>query len=95
MLPHARPGGIAGLLELLVDRGGEEDMYHVAEDLLLEVDDLLPIIDAATLLGFATAREGDVDITPHGRRLRRRRHSARAKLFSAKPRSPASRCCSK
>jgi NitT/TauT family transport system ATP-binding protein len=66
-LPHTRPGGIAGLLELLVDRKGQEDMYHLAEDLLLEVDDLLPLIEAATLLGFATAREGDVDITPEGK----------------------------
>jgi NitT/TauT family transport system ATP-binding protein len=66
-LPHARPGGIAGLLELLADRGGEEDMYHVAEKLLLELDDLLPIIEAATLLGFATAKEGDVQLTPQGR----------------------------
>lgn len=67
MLPHARPGGIAGLLELLIDRGGEEDMYHVAEDLKLEIDDLLPIIEGATLLGFARAHEGDVKITPQGR----------------------------
>ncbi len=66
-LPHSRPGGVAGMLELLIDRNGEEDMYHVAEDLLLEVDDLLPILQAATLLGFATAREGDVAITPEGR----------------------------
>jgi NitT/TauT family transport system ATP-binding protein len=66
-LPHARPGGIAGLLELLLDRGGSEDLYHVADDLHLEVDDLLPIIDAASLLSFAKAREGDVEITPEGR----------------------------
>jgi NitT/TauT family transport system ATP-binding protein len=66
-LPHARPGGISGLLELLVDRGGSEDLYHVADDLHLEIDDLLPIIDAASLLGFAKAREGDVEITPEGR----------------------------
>jgi NitT/TauT family transport system ATP-binding protein len=65
-LPHSRPGGVAGLLELLVDREGKEDMYHLSEDLLLEVDDLLPIIQAANLLGFATAREGDVAITPEG-----------------------------
>jgi len=67
MLPHSRPGGIGGLLELLDDRGGEEDMYHIAEELLLEVDDLLPILDAATLLGFATVHEGDVRITESGR----------------------------
>jgi NitT/TauT family transport system ATP-binding protein len=67
MLPHARPGGIAGLLELLADRGGEEDVYHVAEDLLLELDDLLPIIEAATLLGFVSSKEGDIKITGPGR----------------------------
>jgi NitT/TauT family transport system ATP-binding protein len=65
--PHARPGGINGLVELLVDRGGEEDMYHVAEDLQLEVDDLLPIVDAARMLGFAETREGDIHITPPGK----------------------------
>ena len=67
MLPHTRPGSIAGLLELLLDRGGEEDLYHLAEELLLEVDDLLPIVEGATLLGLATAREGDVKVTPEGR----------------------------
>jgi NitT/TauT family transport system ATP-binding protein len=67
MLPHARPGGITGLLELLVDRGGTEDLYHVADDLQLEVDDLLPIIEATTLLGFAKIREGDVEITAQGK----------------------------
>jgi len=66
-LPHSRPGGVAGLLELLVDRSGEEDLYHISDDLLLEADDLLPIIQATTLLGFATAREGDIAITPAGR----------------------------
>jgi NitT/TauT family transport system ATP-binding protein len=67
MLPHARPGGVAGLLELLMDHGGEEDLYHVAETLHLEVDDLLPIVEASTLLGFSTAQEGDVKITPKGK----------------------------
>ncbi len=67
LLPHARPGGIAGLLELLVDGGGTEDLYHLAEKLLMEVDDLFPIVEAAVLLGFAELKEGDVDITPAGK----------------------------
>ncbi len=66
-LPHARPGGIAGLLELLVDRGGAEDLYHLAEQLLMDIEDLLPIIEAAALLGFARLEQGDVEITPEGR----------------------------
>src|ERR1700689_1207557 len=50
MLPHARPGSIAGLVELLADRGGKDDLYRIAEELRMEVDDLLPIVEAAALL---------------------------------------------
>jgi NitT/TauT family transport system ATP-binding protein len=66
MLPHARPGGIAGLLELLLDKGGRDDMYRLADDLTFEIDDLLPIVDAAQLLGFLKVEEGDAVITPSG-----------------------------
>jgi NitT/TauT family transport system permease protein len=44
MLPHARPGGIAGLLEILIDCGGRDDLYHLADELVMEVDDLLPML---------------------------------------------------
>jgi NitT/TauT family transport system ATP-binding protein len=66
MLPHARPGGIAGLLELLIDKGGKDDIYRLADDLGLELDDFLPIVDAAQLLGFLTIEEGDTSITATG-----------------------------
>src|ERR1022692_1094401 len=66
MLPHARTGGIAGLLELLHDGGGQADLYRLAEKLAMDVDDLLPIVESATVLGLATLNEGDVHITPEG-----------------------------
>ncbi|MGC2110188.1 MAG: nitrate/sulfonate/bicarbonate ABC transporter ATP-binding protein [Candidatus Korobacteraceae bacterium] len=69
MLPHARPGGIAGFLELLADRGGRDDLYKLADELSMDVDDLLPIVEAAAMLGFAVLREGDVEITPEGRKF--------------------------
>ncbi|MGA8233826.1 MAG: AAA-associated domain-containing protein [Candidatus Acidiferrales bacterium] len=81
LLPHARPSGISGFLELLIDRGGEEDLYHVASTLLMEVDDLLPIVEAAAMLGFATAREGDVTITPRGREFAEADINARKVIF--------------
>jgi NitT/TauT family transport system ATP-binding protein len=67
MLPHARSGGISGLLEIIHDRGGCEDLPQLANDLRLEIDDLLPAIDASVLLGFASISEGDVIITDTGK----------------------------
>ena len=67
MLPHARPGGIAGFMQLLADRDGRDELYKMADDLAIDVDDLLPIVDAAVILGFAVVHEGDVEITSEGR----------------------------
>ena len=65
-LPHARAGGISGLLEMVVDHGGSDDLPQLAERLRLEVDDLLPIVDAAVMLGLAEVAHGDVTVTPVG-----------------------------
>jgi NitT/TauT family transport system ATP-binding protein len=69
MLPHARPGGIAGFMELLADRGGRDDLYKLADELAMDVDDILPIVDASVMLGFAVLNEGDVEITSEGRQF--------------------------
>src|SRR5579859_3126458 len=81
LLPHARPAGITGLLEVLLDSGGEEDLYHLAERLLMDVEDLLPIIEGAVVLGFAKLEEGDAKITPEGRAFAEADISTRKKLF--------------
>jgi NitT/TauT family transport system ATP-binding protein len=78
MLPHVRPGGLAGLLEILPQDGSRTDLYRLAEDLGLEVDDILPIIEAGVLLGFVSLAEGDVQITDDGLRF------ARADILSQK-----------
>jgi NitT/TauT family transport system ATP-binding protein len=66
ILPHARVGGIAGLLELWHDRGGREDLFRLSEELVMDVEDLLPILEACVLLGFAWLKEGDVQLSPQG-----------------------------
>jgi NitT/TauT family transport system ATP-binding protein len=66
MLPHTRPGGLAGLLEILVDQGGRADLHVLADELSLEVDALLPSVDTAVLLGMLKLEEGDAFITADG-----------------------------
>jgi NitT/TauT family transport system ATP-binding protein len=66
ILPHARVGGIAGLVELLHDRGGREDLFRLSEELVMDVEDLLPILESCQLLGFAWLKEGDVQLSRQG-----------------------------
>src|ERR1700733_3961493 len=81
VLPHATAGGMAGLLEFLNDRGGKEDLYHLAEELLMEVDDLFPIVDEAGMVGFADSTQGEVQITPAGKEFAEADIATRKRLF--------------
>ena len=81
MLPHARPGAIAGLLEIMNDHSEKEDLYHLADKLLMDFADLVPIVEAATLLGFAKSGKGDVEITPEGKAFAQADISDRKLLF--------------
>ncbi|WP_414423036.1 nitrate/sulfonate/bicarbonate ABC transporter ATP-binding protein [Synechococcus sp. WC10meta] len=66
-LPHARVGGISGLLELIVEwPQARVEIAELAERLQLAVDDLLPILDAAVLLGFAEVTGRVVQLTEIG-----------------------------
>src|SRR6516225_3581106 len=66
MLPHTRPGGMAGLLEILVDQKGQTDLHVLADELSLEVDALLPTVETAALLGLLKLEPGDAIISPSG-----------------------------
>ncbi|HWT80653.1 MAG TPA: nitrate/sulfonate/bicarbonate ABC transporter ATP-binding protein, partial [Candidatus Methylomirabilis sp.] len=65
-LPHARVGALEGLLELLAERGGREDLHRLADELQFEVDDLLPLVDGAGLLGLARVEQADAILTTEG-----------------------------
>jgi len=69
MLPHVSIGELTGFIERLHSLGGREDLYELAGMLHMEADDLLPLADAADLLGFADLAEGDVFLTPEGSRF--------------------------
>ena len=81
MLPHTRPGGMAGLLEILVDQGGRADLHKLADELSLEVDALLPTVDTAALLGLLRIEEGDAIITPEGQDFAHADIQARKAIF--------------
>jgi NitT/TauT family transport system ATP-binding protein len=65
-LPIAQVGLIAGLIELVHDEGGRADLPRLSAQLQFELDDLLPAVEAAELLGFAVPQAGDIELTKEG-----------------------------
>ena len=65
-LPYASVGGLAGLMEIVANRDGHADLPELAKLLTFEVDDLLPLVDAAEMLGFADVADADIHLTPTG-----------------------------
>ncbi len=68
-LPHAKIDMIGGLLENLDEHEGKVDIYKLSQALQFELDDLMPITEAAELLGFASVESGDIEILDTGRRI--------------------------
>ncbi|MEM0475732.1 MAG: AAA-associated domain-containing protein [Candidatus Norongarragalinales archaeon] len=90
-LPDVSVSRLTGLLEVVHDEGDAVDTAHVAMDLNLEFDELLPAIEAAELLGFAKIKSGKITLTAQGKKMiagdlasRRRvfkRQLSRVKIF--------------
>jgi NitT/TauT family transport system ATP-binding protein len=67
-LPRATVDGLSGLAEVMLGRhGGSADLADLADSLGLEVDDLLPLVDALVMLGFAELIEDQLDLSPTGK----------------------------
>jgi NitT/TauT family transport system ATP-binding protein len=60
---------LIGLLETLNDHGGKIDVYKLSQSLHFDLDDLVPITEAAELLGFVKIESGDLELTELGRKV--------------------------
>jgi NitT/TauT family transport system ATP-binding protein len=65
-LPSASLNALAGLIEKLSKEGDHANLHHLSSELMLELDDVLPIVEAGELLGFFTLKDGALFLTPLG-----------------------------
>jgi NitT/TauT family transport system ATP-binding protein len=65
-LPHATVDALSGLTEILIGLG-VTSVADTADELGFEVDDLLPLVDALELLGFAEIGANRLVLTETGR----------------------------
>ncbi len=69
IFPKATISEIIGLLEVVNDSGGIEDAARLAADFDLELDEILPSIDGAELLGFVRVTDGNIELTGDAQKL--------------------------
>ncbi len=82
-LPPVSTGELAGLMETLSGSpDGRADLPALAEELNFEVDDLFPIAETLQLLRFAEVAQGDIQLTPAGRRFAESDLEDRKRLFA-------------
>ncbi len=68
-LPPAGLSRMLGLLELIDDHGGRDDIYRIAQEIRDSFGGLLAIIKGAEVLGFVETPGGDVVLLPLGKKL--------------------------
>ena len=68
-IPDVTAGAVTGFIELIDDLGGKVDLYKIGETLLLDLEDLLPIVEIARIFGFGDVTSGDFELTAIGKRL--------------------------
>jgi hypothetical protein len=65
--PNARVVDLVGLLTVLNNNyEGKADLYELAMDLGIDIDDMMPIVYTASYLGFVTIGGGDIIISDKG-----------------------------
>ena len=57
---------MSGLAEMVLHSDGRADLADLADDLGLEIDDVLPLVDALELLGFAKISDDNLLLTETG-----------------------------
>ena len=67
--PKATPTEMMGLLVLLNSHRGAEDVARLADDLDLEIDEILPALEYASVLQLVEVADGRATLTELGRKL--------------------------
>ncbi len=84
-LPHINIDDLSGLLEHLDGMpNNRADIYALAQELQVNSDELLRLIEAAELLGFANVAYGDITLNPLGETFAEASIRARKEIFATR-----------
>jgi NitT/TauT family transport system ATP-binding protein len=86
ILPQSSVNALAGLLEHISAFRNPYDIYKLEGELGVEMADLVQTIEMAEMLGFATVKAGDIQITPLGQAFAEASILTRKELFAQRAR---------
>lgn len=81
-LPDVEPSELTGLIETITSFDEKIDLPMLADELMMNVDDLFPIIETLEILDFAEIQEGGIHLTDLGREFANADLQARKHLFA-------------
>ncbi len=81
-LPDVEPSELSGLIETMRSFDKHIDLPELADELMMNVDDLFPIIETLEILGFADVLKGDIHLSQLGQAFSAADLQTRKKLFA-------------
>jgi len=66
-LPDVDPSELSGLIETMTTYSERIDLPELADELMMNIDDLFPLLETLEILGFAKVSDGDTQLTELGK----------------------------
>lgn len=81
-LPDVEPSELSGLIETIKSFENKIDLPELADELMMNVDDLFPILETLEILGFAKVSNGDIYLSELGKQFSEADLQASKQLFA-------------
>ncbi|CAM2731554.1 ABC transporter ATP-binding protein [Legionella steigerwaltii] len=81
-LPDVEPSELTGLIETMTSFEERIDLPELADELMMNIDDLFPILETLEILGFAKVSAGDIQLSDLGKQFADADLQERKQLFA-------------
>lgn len=81
-LPDVDPSELSGLIETMTSFEERIDLPELVDELMMNIDDLFPILETLEILGFAKVSDGDIHLTELGKQFSEADLQERKQLFA-------------
>lgn len=81
-LPDVEPSELSGLIETMKSFEERIDLPELADELMMNIDDLFPILETLEIMGFAKVSHGDIQLSELGKQFSEADLQERKQLFA-------------